>query len=263
MDLQLKGKIALVTGASKGIGLACAKALAREGCTLALVARSAEALQAAAREVAATPGEAHCFPADLSSLSGVRSMVAGVREALGRIDVLVNNAGGIRAGAFLEIPDEQWLEDWNLTLLGYIRAAREVFPLMASQGGGCIINVVGTGGRQVSASYLVGGAANAALINFTKGLSELGARHRIFVKAASPAAVQTERWERRIQLEAEAEGLDPAALRAGRIAEFPLGRIVTPDEVGDLVAFLASPRSDMLHGGTVTIDGGWTRGVYP
>ncbi len=263
MDLHLKGAAALITGGSKGIGRACALAMAREGCTLGLVARDETQLRTTADEVAAVGGEVHAIVADLSSLAGVRQMVAAASHLLGRIDVLVNNAGGIRAGAFLDIPDEQWIEDWNVKLLGYIRVAREVFPLMIANGGGRVVNVIGAGARQVSASYLPGGAANAALVNFTKGLSELGARHNVFVKAASPGAVQTERWERRIELEALAEHRDAKELRTERIAEYPLRRIVTPDEVADLVCFLSSPRSDMLNGGTITIDGGWTRGVYP
>ena len=207
--------------------------------------------------------EAHAIRADLSSLEAIEAMIASARSALGRIDVLVNNAGSIRAGAFLDIPDAQWIEDWNLKLLGYVRAARTVFPLMQAQGGGCIVNVIGSAARQVIPNYLVGGAANAALVNFTKGLSDLGAKSGVFVKAASPGAVQTERWENRMKLEAKAEGRTYEEARAERIAGYPLGRIVTAEEVADLVAFLASPRSDMLNGVTVTIDGGWSRGVYP
>lgn len=264
MDLRLQGKTVLITGGSAGIGLACATVFGSEGCRLAIVGRSAERLDAAIQHVKSTCGvEAHAIRADLSSLEAIEATIASARSALGRIDVLVNNAGSIRAGAFLDIPDAQWIEDWNLKLLGYIRAARIVFPLMEEQGGGCIINVIGSAARQVIPNYLVGGAANAALVNFTKGLSDLGAKSGIFVKAASPGAVQTERWENRMKLEAKAEGRTYEEARAERIAGYPLGRIVTAEEVADLVAFLASPRSDMLNGVTVTIDGGWSRGVYP
>ena len=264
MDLGLRGKTALITGGSKGIGRACAEALAAEGCRVAIAARDPAGLAAAATRVRARAGaEVHTIAADLSSLAGIESTVADAARQLGRIDVLVNNAGSIRAGAFLEIPDAQWLEDWNLKLLGYVRAARTVFPLMQAQGGGCIVNVIGSAARQVIPNYLVGGAANAALINFTKGLSDLGARHGIFVKAASPGAVQTERWENRMKLEAKAEGRSYEQVRAERIAAYPLKRIVTPAEVADLVCFLASPRSEMLNGVSINIDGGWSRGVYP
>lgn len=265
MDLRLRGQRVLITGGSGEIGRACAASLCAEGCRVAIAARDRARLDEALAHVrqVAPDADVRSIGADLSTLDGVRGMVAEAGAALGGIDLLVNNAGAIRAGAFLDIPDQQWIDDWNLKLLGYVRSAREVFPAMIAQGGGRIVNVIGTGARQVVPSYLVGGAANAALVNFTKGLSDLGARHGIFVKGASPGAVRTERWERRIRLEAEAEGRDPAEMRAARIREYPLGRIVAPEEVADLVCFLASSRSDMLNGVTVTIDGGWTRGVYP
>ena len=264
MDLRLSGKSVVITGGSAGIGLACAEALAAEGCTVAIVARDRERLAAAAQHVQDATGRAvHSVPADLASLAGIEAMIAATRAALGRNDILVNNAGAIRAGAFLEIPDAQWIEDWNLKLLGYVRAARAVFPIMRTQGGGCIINVIGSAARQVIPNYLVGGAANAALVNFTKGLSDLGVPDRIFVKAASPGAVQTTRWDKRMHLEAAAEGRTYEDVRQERIDAYPLKRIVTPAEVADLVCFLASPRSDMLNGISVNIDGGWSRGVYP
>lgn len=264
MDLQLGGRTAVITGASAGIGLATAHALAEEGCRIAIVAREPERLARMAEEVRRRH-QAQVLPisADLSSLQGVEKAIDEALAGLGRIDVLVNNAGSIRAGAFLDIPDAQWMEDWNLKVLGYVRAARRVFPIMRQQGGGRIVNVIGTAARQANENYLVGGAANAALVHFTKGLSDLGARHGIYVKAASPGAVQTERWENRMKLEAHAEGRTYEEVRAERISSYPLGRIVLPEEVADLVRFLVSPRSDMLNGATVNIDGGWSRGVYP
>jgi 3-oxoacyl-[acyl-carrier protein] reductase len=264
MDLRLKGKAALITGGSAGIGYACAEVMAAEGARVCIVARDIARLDAAVARLRDQFGADVCsIPADLSTLDGIEKMIDTAQSVLGRIDVLVNNAGSIRAGAFLEIPDAQWMEDWNLKLLGYVRASRSVFPLMQAQGEGRIVNIIGTAARQVIPNYLVGGAANAALVNFTKGLSDLGARHGIFVKGASPGAVQTERWENRMKLEAKAEGRSYEAVRTERIAAYPLGRIVTAREVADLVCFLASPRSDMLNGVTVSIDGGWSRGVYP
>jgi len=264
MDMRLSGKSVVITGGSAGIGLACAKLLAQEGCKVLIVARNQKKLDEAAQQVhEATGSVIATLAADLSSLEGIDHMIEAAQTTLGRIDVLVNNAGAIRAGAFLDIPDAQWMEDWNLKVLGYIRAARKVFPLMKAQGGGCIVNVIGSAARQPNPNYLVGGAANAALVHFTKGLSDVGAPHGIFVKAASPGAVQTERWENRMKLEAEAQGRTYEAVRAERIASYPLGRIVMPDEVADLVCFLASSRSDMLNGVSINIDGGWSRGVYP
>jgi NAD(P)-dependent dehydrogenase (short-subunit alcohol dehydrogenase family) len=264
MDLRLRDKAVVVTGGSRGIGRACAEAMAAEGSRVAIVARDRSRVEETAAGIRASTGaQVHGIEADLSTLAGIERAVGEARAALGRIDVFVNNAGSIRAGAFLDIPDEQWLEDWNLKLLGYIRAARCVFPIMRDQGGGVILNIVGTGARQVVPSYLVGGAANAALVNFTKGLSDLGARHNVRVKAVSPGAVRTERWDQRILLEAQATGRAYEELRAARVREQPLGRIVEPHEVADLACFLASPRSDSINGVSVVIDGGWSRGVYP
>jgi len=264
MDLRLKGKTVVITGGSAGIGLACAEVMVAEGCRVAIVGRDAQRLGNAVDLVRdKSGGEIYPIAADLGSLTEIKRTIETAHRELGRIDILVNNAGSIRAGAFLDIPDEQWIEDWNLKVLGYIRAARTVFPLMEQQGGGSIINVIGTAARQANPLYLVGGAANASLVHFTKGLSDLGTRHKIFVKAASPGAVQTERWENRMKLEATAQGRTYAEVRAERIASYPLGRIVQPEEVADLVCFLASPRSDMLNGATVNIDGGWSRGIYP
>ena len=207
MDLQLRDKTVVITGGSAGIGLACAKVMVEEGCEVMIVARDGDRLARAARAVETGNGrKPHILESDLSSLAGIETMIAEALNTLGRIDVLVNNAGSIRAGAFLDIPDTQWTEDWNLKLLGYVRAARAVFPHMQSRRRGCIINVIGSAARQVIPNYLVGGAANAALVNFTKGLSDLGARQGILVKGASPGAVQTDRWENRMKLEAKAEG---------------------------------------------------------
>ena len=264
MNLGLGGKATLVTGGSKGIGRAAAHALAAEGARVVIVSRDGTALEAAAREIQAkTAGEVHDIPADLNDLAAITRVVEETRRRLGRIDVLVNNAGAIRAGDFLKIPDDQWVTDWNLKLLGYIRMARAVFPVMQGQGGGRIINVAGAAARNPTATYLVGGAANAALVNFTKGLADLGARSNILVTAVSPAATRTERWEAMLVRQAEAQGKTVEQVRAEAEGAYPLGRIGLPEEVADLVCFLASERASFLTGICITIDGGATRGVYP
>ena len=263
MDLELKGKTALVTGGSKGIGRAVAMTLAREGARVAICSRKAADLEAAAAEIRrATRGDVVALPADLSVLSGVESAVEGTRRHLGRIDILVNNAGAIRGGDFLAIPDAQWSEDWSLKLLGYIRMARAVFPAMQAQGGGRICNVVGAAGRNPTPAYLTGGAANAALMNFTKGLADLGAPSNILVTAVSPAATATERWNDMIRERSTATGRSMEELHAEAAKAYALGRIATPEDVADLVCFLVSARASFLTGICVTVDGGSTRGVY-
>lgn len=263
MDLELKDKVALVTGASKGIGRSIALALAREGARVALCSRKAADLDAAAARIRqATGADTLCVPADLSSLAGVESTVKTTHGRFGRIDILVNNAGAIRGGDFLAIPDAQWSEDWSLKLLGYIRMARAVFPLMQAQGGGRICNIVGAAARNPTPAYLTGGAANAALINFSKGLADLGAPSKILVTAVSPAATATDRWNDMIKERSIATGTSEDELQADAAKSYALGRIATPEDVADLVAFLVSARGSFLTGVCITVDGGATRGVY-
>jgi len=254
MNLELDGKTALVTGGSKGIGKAIAIGLAREGARVAICARDKATLEQVEAEVR--------IPADLSRLPEVERVVATARERLGRIDILVNNAGAIRGGAFLDIPDQQWSDDWSLKLLGYIRMCRAVFPLMKAQGGGRVVNVVGAAARNPTPAYLTGGAANAALVNFSKGLADLGAESKILVTAVSPAATATERWESLIAQQARAQGRPIEDLRREATAAYKLGRIATSEDIADVVCFLVSARASFITGICITVDGGATRGVY-
>ncbi|MBI1845692.1 MAG: SDR family oxidoreductase [Candidatus Rokubacteria bacterium] len=264
MDLELRGKSALVTGGSRGIGRAVAMGLAKEGARVAICSRSAQSLAATAADIRAKTGvEVLQIPADLSSLAGVTTVATRAVEHFGGLDVLVNNAGAIRGGDFMKIPDEQWMGDWSLKLLGYIRMCRAIFPVMQQHGGGRICNVVGAAARNPSPGYLVGGTANAALINFTKGLADLGAPSQILVTGVSPAATATERWESLIEQQAKAAGQPYEDYRADAVRAYPLGRIGTSEDVADLVCFLVSARAAFLTGITITIDGGSTRGVYP
>jgi 3-oxoacyl-[acyl-carrier protein] reductase len=263
MNLELTGKVAVVTGASKGIGRAIALGLAAEGARVVAVARDTGAIDKVVAEARDRGGRASLrISADLSQLSEVERVVATARRECGRIDVLVNNAGAIRGGAFLAIPDAQWIEDWNLKLLGYIRMARAVFPVMQGQGGGRIVNVVGAAARNPTAAYLTGGAANAALVNFTKGLADLGAESNILVTAVSPAATRTERWDSLMEQQAKASGKTVAEMRAAAEGPYKLGRIATPEDIADVVCFLASARASFITGICITVDGGATRGVY-
>jgi len=263
VNLELSGKTALVTGGSQGIGRAIAFGLGAENARVAICARDKARLEQTAQEITTKTGaEVLVLPADLSRLDEVNRVVAAARDRFGRLDILVNNAGAIRGGDFLKAPDEQWITDWNLKLLGYIRMCRAVFPLMQSQGGGRICNVVGAAARNPTPTYLAGGAANAALVNFTKGLADLGASGNILVTAVSPSATRTERWESLLAQKAAASGRSVEELRAAAEQKYPLGRIATPEDVATLVCFLVSPRAAFLTGICITVDGGATRGVY-
>ncbi|HEY5725709.1 MAG TPA: SDR family oxidoreductase, partial [Methylomirabilota bacterium] len=256
-------KTAVVTGGSKGIGRAAARSLAAEGARVLIAAREESALAGAAREIEADTGRrVEVVPVDLSTLDGVRALTAEALRRLGRLDILVNNAGAIKGGDFLTTPDDEWLRGWSLKLLGYIRMARETLPHMQRQGSGRIINVVGAAARNPATTYMMGGTANAALINFTKALADLAARDGILVTGVSPGPVKTERWDTLLRQQAEAAGQDLFTFEKARSAELPLGRIALPEEVADLICFLASARATFLTGITITVDGGITRGVF-
>jgi 3-oxoacyl-[acyl-carrier protein] reductase len=264
MNLELTDKVVVVTGASRGIGRAIALGMASEGARVVAVARDKAALDKLASEARdRSKREAVAIGADLSRLAEVERVVQEARRACGRIDVLVNNAGAIRGGDFLQIPDGQWLDDWSLKLMGYIRMARAVFPIMKAQGAGRIVNVVGAAARNPTATYLTGGAANAALVNFTKGLADLGAECGVLVTAVSPAATRTERWDQLMEQQAKAAGKTVDEVRAAAQAPYKLGRIATAEDIADVVCFLASARASFITGICITVDGGATRGVYP
>ena len=263
MNLELTGKTALVTGGSQGIGRAIAFGLAAEGAKVAICARDKPRLEQTAQEIKAkTGGEVLVVPGDLSRLDEVNRVAATVKDRLGRIDILINNAGAIRGGDFLKIPDEQWAGDWSLKILGYVRMARAVFPLMQAQGGGRIVNVVGAAARNPTPGYLPGGIANSGLINFSKGLADLGGPSNILVAAVSPAATATTRWESLIAQQAALAGTTVEAQRAEAASQYPLKRIATPEDISDLVCFLVSARASFITGVCITVDGGATRGVY-
>jgi NAD(P)-dependent dehydrogenase (short-subunit alcohol dehydrogenase family) len=259
---DLTGKVALITGGSRGLGLQIGEALGEMGAKLAITARKTDELEAARALLAAQRIEALPIACDLSKPEAIEPMVHKALAHYGRIDILVNNAGAIRGGDFLTIPDEQWAGDWSLKILGYVRMARAVFPMMQAQGGGRIVNIVGAAARNPTAGYLTGGIANSGLINFSKGLADLGAPSNILVTAVSPAATATARWESLIAQQAASAGKTVEAQRAEAASHYPLKRIATPEDIADLVCFLVSARASFITGVCITVDGGATRGVY-
>jgi 3-oxoacyl-[acyl-carrier protein] reductase len=262
METGLGGKVAMVSGASKGIGRAIARRLAAEGAQLSLCARTESSLREAAGEIERTY-HAACLPcpADLSQAGGIREWVRATLKRFGGIDILVNNAGAAQGGAFLNLPDQAWLESWQLKLFGYIRVAREVFPHLQQRGGGRIINVIGVAGVQPFPDYMIGGAANAALLNFTKALAEEGAPFGILVTGVNPGPIRTERWDGLLVKWGQAKGVSPKEAEAELLKGVPLRRPGTSDEVANLVVFLASELSTYIRGTTIAIDGGLTRTI--
>lgn len=260
MELGLDGKVAIVTGGSKGIGRAAVLGFLAEGASVLVCARGQDALD----ETVAAAGHAareriDTLAADLTQADAIKRVVARCVERFGRVDILINNAGSARTGPFMELTDDAWLTDWTLKFFGYVRMAREVIPPMERQGGGVIVNIIGAAALNPRASYTIGGAANAALNHFTKALAEEGAPRRVRVVGINPGPILTERL---LKMRA---GLNPAAADQSVEEAFramtPLGRIGQPAEVADLILFLASPRAAFIHGANVTIDGGLTKGL--
>ncbi len=262
MELGLTGRVALVTGGSKGIGRACAAGLAAEGCQVALCARGVGALERTAAELAAKGADVLIITADLAETDSAARVVEATVGRFGRVDILVNNAGAIRGGDFLGTPAEQWAEDWRLKILGYVRMAQAVLPHMRPRRWGRIINVVGSAARNPATTYMAGGIANAGLVNFTRALADVAAADQILVTAVSPGPTATERWHGLVRQQARAQGRDPAEWEAEVQRQQPLGRIARPEDVADLVVFLASERAGFITGVAITVDGGHSRGVY-
>jgi NAD(P)-dependent dehydrogenase (short-subunit alcohol dehydrogenase family) len=260
MDLQLKGKTALVTGGSAGIGLACARALIDEGVDLALVARDAGRLNQAAETLQRAGRRIVTIAADCSLADDVARAAQSAQDALGRIDILINNAGSAMGGRFVELGDDAFLAAWNLKLLGYIRMARAVAPGMIERRDGRIVNIIGGAGRTPGSGFLPGATANAALLNFTRGLSKELARYNVRVNAISPGTTETERQNRLLGQRKKPEQSLEAA-RSEAAAAIPLGRMVLPEEIAAMAAFLASDRSASTTGTEVQIDGGAAPGV--
>ncbi|MDB5591610.1 short-chain dehydrogenase/reductase [Enterovirga sp.] len=253
MDLMLRGKTALVTGASKGLGYAAAERLAEEGCSLRLVARSQDLLDKAAAELTARHGvEVRTRVLDLAKVESIEMLDQEARET----DILVNNAGAIPLGSIEEVDDQRWRESWDLKVFGYINLTRKVYGAMkARRAPGVIINIIGHAGENLSANYLAGTSGCAALMALTRALGAASPEVGIRVVGINPGAVLTERLDGFIRRRAE-QTLGDAERWPELVRNMPFGRTGKPSEIADAVAFLASERSGYTTGTILTIDGG-------
>jgi NAD(P)-dependent dehydrogenase (short-subunit alcohol dehydrogenase family) len=252
MDLKLAGKTALITGGSKGIGRATGEVLAGEGCNVILVAREQGNLDEAAAAIRARHQvNVRVIAADLSSDAAVRR----VAEEAGALDILVNNAGAIPPGDVLSVDDARWRQAWDLKVFGYISFCRVIYAQMKARKAGVIINVIGAAGEKFPTNYIAGAAGNASLMAFTRALGKGAPADGLRVVAINPGPVETDRLVMLRRAEAQEKFGDPDRWRE-LTSNMPFGRAATPAEIGNAVAFLASPMSGYTTGTVLTIDGG-------
>jgi NAD(P)-dependent dehydrogenase (short-subunit alcohol dehydrogenase family) len=252
MELGLRGRKALVTGASKGIGRACAEALAAEGCDVVLVARTATDLEAVRAKIAGEHNVAvRYYPLDLSDSGNVDRLAAECPDT----DILVNNAGAIPGGDIAEIDETRWRQAWDLKVFGYINMTRRFYALMAARKRGVIVNIVGSAGENPDFNYVAGSAGNASLMAFTRAIGGTAPRDGLRVVGINPGPVLTERLVTLTRHRAQTQLGDPERWQE-LLQGYAFGRAAKPEEIGWMAAFLASDRSGYTTGTMITIDGG-------
>jgi 3-oxoacyl-[acyl-carrier protein] reductase len=260
MDLDLGGKMALVSGASRGIGREICMTLAREGMNVALVARDKALLDEAKAEIEKMGRKAVVLIHELRERAAAAACVADAVRAFGKLDLLVNCAGDTRGGNFADLTDDDWANGFELKVFGAIRMIRAAWPhLKASRG--CVVNIVGGNARQGGALYTIGGAVNAALVNFTKSMADLGNTDGVRVNAINPGVLTTRRLDNRLDLVAKQNNVDREQARRLILEQMRVPRFGTTTEIADMVAFLASKRSDFTQGAIIDMDGGFNRAV--
>lgn len=261
MDLGIAGRVAIVTGGSRGIGRAVAERLCREGASVALCARNRDSLAEARRALEAIGGQVLAVEADLTEPAAADRVVEATAAAWGRIDILVNNAGAARGIPFDELTQDLWLENLQLKLFGYLRMARLVLPHLRRNGWGRIVNVAGLAGLQPSPLTMPVGLNNAGILNVMKALADGEAANHILVTTVCPGPILTERQTRLLQDAARTKGTSLEAAQREATSAIPLGRMGRPEEVADVVAFLASERASYITGSLVLVDGGLHRAM--
>jgi 3-oxoacyl-[acyl-carrier protein] reductase len=255
MDLGLTGKVALVTGSSRGIGRGIALTLAAEGCHVMLTGRDEAALEEAAAAVGKLGCAAKYSAIDLRDEKAPAALIEKVKVSYGRLDILVNNAGTTRRGDFLALTDADWQEGYALKFFAHVRLSRAAWPMLR-EAQGSIVTIGGTSGRIPIAAFTIGSSVNAACAAFAKALADLGKTDGVQVNTIHPSYVETERLWQRIKADMERTGKSEAEVREWHRADINVTRFGTPEDIGGLIAFMVSRRGRWLHGATIDMDGG-------
>ena len=260
MDLGLTGKVALVTGSSRGIGRGIALQLAAEGCDVMLTGRDSQALDEVVAAVKKLGRTAQYATSDLRAEGAPAALVEAAKGAFGHIDILVNNAGTTKRGDFLELTDADWTEGYALKFFAHVRLARAAWPDLADRKGS-MITIGGTSGRVPIAAFTIGSSVNSAAAAFSKALADRGKTDGVQVNTIHPSYVETDRLWKRIRADMERTGKSEAEVREWHRNDIGVTRFGTPEDIGGLIAFLVSPRGRWMHGATIDMDGGEVKGM--
>ncbi len=252
---ELTGKVALVTGASRGIGKGIALALAAAGCDVMLTARDAAALEKVAADIRALGRKAACHAADLTASGEPAALMQAHGRAFGRLDILINNAGAARRGSFFELTERDWSQGFDLKFFAHVRICRLAWPLLKTAQGS-VVFISGIGARAPVADYMIGASVIGASLAFMKALADLGKRDGVQVNAVNPGSVTTDRFRHRLDIIMRKTGLDEASAVEHHRRELDITRFGSPEDVAGMVAFVVSPRGRLLHGTAIDMDGG-------
>ncbi len=259
---QFAGKVVVVTGASRGIGREIAGAFAKEGAQTVLAASSEANMANAVKVVAAAGGPSPlAVVGDLSTLQGVENLFRTVQDKFNRCDILVNSAGATRAGNFVDLPDQAWLDGYNLKLFSCVRTCRLFWPMLKSAQGH-VVNIGGGAARSPGADFSIGASVNAAMGNFSKALSQLGKRDGVNVNIIHPGATKTERFHELIAQRSKASGKSVEELTKEATVKDGLRRLGEPEDISALTLFLCSEAARHIQGTAIAVDGGATVGYY-
>ena len=253
--MELAGKVALVTGSSRGIGRGIALGLAEAGASIALTARDAKALDEVVGSIRANGGNALALAHDLREMNAAQAIVSHVGAELGGLDILVNNAGTTKRGDFATLTDADWQDGFALKFFAHVRLARAAWPLLQARHGS-LVTIGGISGRKPTAGFSIGSSVNAACAAFTKALADLGKQDGVQVNCIHPSLVDTDRQRGRIRAEMERSGRSEAEVRTQFCREMGTTRFGTPQDVAALVGFIVSKRGSWLQGATIDLDGG-------